>query len=156
MRCVLRAVYVRVLAVRAEAFNQYTDYYTSALSLRTGPQSSADYDVFRDVAGIMTEPEDDPREDCPWKCYPWHEPCLCAPRGQPEAEGDAMSDRINALTVVLEKDMRDDDVRGLEQAIRNLRGVREVGRNIAMVDAFVAYERARAELIEALWEVLRR
>ena len=67
-----------------------------------------------------------------------------------------MTDRINALTVVLEKDMRHDDVVGLLHAIRSLRGVVAVERNIASVDAFVAYERARAQLTERLWEVLRR
>lgn len=37
-----------------------------------------------------------------------------------------MTDRVKGFTVVLEKDMRIDDVEGLRKSIQNFRGVAEV------------------------------
>ena len=52
-----------------------------------------------------------------------------------------MTDRYNALTVVMEKDMRDDDAEALIAAIRQLRGVLSVSGNVA-------------DLGQKLWSVL--
>jgi hypothetical protein len=57
-----------------------------------------------------------------------------------------MTDRIHALTVVLEHDMRDDDVEGLIQAIRWLRGVLSVDLHVTDISDHTARERARTEL----------
>ena len=65
-----------------------------------------------------------------------------------------MTDRYNALTVVLEHDIRDDDAEALLAAIRQLRGVLSVSGNIADLDAHVAQDRARHDLSEKLWRVL--
>lgn len=65
-----------------------------------------------------------------------------------------MTDRYNTLTVVLEKDMRDDDAEVLLVAIRQLRGVLSVTGNVADPAAYTAEERARRELGEKLWQVL--
>lgn len=60
-----------------------------------------------------------------------------------------MTDRINQLTVILERDMRDDDVEGLMQAILLLRGVLNVR---PIVEDQVAQE--RRELTPKLYSVL--
>ncbi len=65
-----------------------------------------------------------------------------------------MTDRFNTLTVVLEKDIRDDDTEGLIEAIRRLRGVLNVAGNIADSNSWMAEERARYDLGQKLLEVL--
>ena len=65
-----------------------------------------------------------------------------------------MTDRYNALTVVLEKDIRDDDAEALLAAIRQLRGVLSVSGNVADMGDHIAQERARRDLGEKLWRVL--
>ena len=66
-----------------------------------------------------------------------------------------MTDRYNALTVVLEKDIRDDDAKALLAAIRQLRGVLSVSGNVADLGDHIAQERVRHDLSEKLWNVLR-
>lgn len=65
-----------------------------------------------------------------------------------------MTDRINCLQVVLEKDVRDDDVQPLITAILQLRGVATVGQNVADLDDFIAFSRARRELGEKLLDIV--
>jgi hypothetical protein len=57
-----------------------------------------------------------------------------------------MSDRYHGLTVVLEKDFRDDDCEVLLAAIRQLRGVASVTGHVADFDSHMAEERARLKL----------
>lgn len=66
-----------------------------------------------------------------------------------------MTDRVNALVVVLEKDVRIDDVASLTDAIRQLRGVISVTPHIAdgLTDS-IAMQRVRHELGQKLWAVL--
>lgn len=66
-----------------------------------------------------------------------------------------MTDRFNTLTVVLEKDMREDDAKALLSAISQLRGVLSVSGNVADLTEYMAVERARHELGQKLWDVLR-
>lgn len=65
-----------------------------------------------------------------------------------------MTDRFNALVVVLEKDMRDDDAEALLIAIRQLRGVASVEGNVADMASHIARVQARTELSAGLWDVL--
>jgi len=65
-----------------------------------------------------------------------------------------MTDRYNYLTVVLERNLRDDDAEGLINAIKMLRGVLEVKPNIANAADFLAETRARQDIGEKLWGVL--
>lgn len=67
-----------------------------------------------------------------------------------------MSDRINALTVVLEKDLRADDAEALLTAIRQLRGVISVQANVTGIADHIALERARREIYDKLWSALER
>jgi hypothetical protein len=65
-----------------------------------------------------------------------------------------MTDRYNALTVVLERDIRDDDAEQILAAIRCLRGVLSVTGNVVDIADHVARERAVSEIGEKLWRVL--
>lgn len=65
-----------------------------------------------------------------------------------------MTDRINALTVVLTDDWREDDVQSIIEAIKLLRGVLRVSPNVADLDNYVAEERAKHELVVKIRELL--
>ena len=65
-----------------------------------------------------------------------------------------MTDRYNALTVVLDKNMRQDDAEGLIQAIEMMRGVASVKPNVADVESHIAYEKARNELRSRVMDFL--
>lgn len=67
-----------------------------------------------------------------------------------------MTDRVNALTVVLEADIRIDDAEaGIIAAIKQLRGVISVRPKVANTDSYIAREQASRELRMKLWEVLK-
>jgi hypothetical protein len=66
-----------------------------------------------------------------------------------------MSDRYNYLTVVLEKDLKDEDAEPLIEAIKQFRGVLSVKPNVSDSEAWWATERIRKELTEKLWKVLK-
>ena len=65
-----------------------------------------------------------------------------------------MTDRINALTVVLNEDMRDDDVQAIVDAILCLRNVASVTANVADVEDHIARIRVSREIGEQLHRVL--
>lgn len=56
---------------------------------------------------------------------------------------DALTDRIQSLTVTLHRDYRDDDVQAIIEAIRMVRGVLDVTGVVADMDSHVARERTR-------------
>lgn len=66
-----------------------------------------------------------------------------------------MTDRFHSFTVVLEKDIREDDAEYLMNAIRCLKHVVDVSGNVSDYDSHMAYVRARSELSQKLWEVLK-
>lgn len=60
-----------------------------------------------------------------------------------------MTDRVNAITVVLKKDTRTDDVEHLVNAILMLKGVEDVKVNISdLSEKYVAEVRVKNELRE--------
>lgn len=65
-----------------------------------------------------------------------------------------MTDRYHSLTVVLAKDIREDDAKAIINAIKAIRHVLTVEGHVADLDSHMAYERARADLGEKIWEVL--
>lgn len=65
-----------------------------------------------------------------------------------------MTDRFNALIVVLEEDIRSDDAQGLIDAILRLRGVLSVSGNVQEMSDHIAQARARHELGQKLIDVL--
>lgn len=58
-----------------------------------------------------------------------------------------MTDRFHSLTVILDKDIREDDAQPLIAAIRQFRGVADVQGNTADVTSAVAEARARREVL---------
>lgn len=66
-----------------------------------------------------------------------------------------MTDRINSLTVVLERDIREDDIAPLMAAIESHRGVLQVLPHVADgIADVVASGRIRAELGTKIMEIL--
>lgn len=65
-----------------------------------------------------------------------------------------MTDRYNALTVVLERDIRDDDAAPIILAIQQVKGVLEVTGHVADMDSHLAEVRARRALQNKLLGVL--
>lgn len=61
-----------------------------------------------------------------------------------------MSDRINTITVVLEKDVRDDDCEAVLNAMRMIKGVLRATPNVASVSDHMAEERAKHHLGQKL------
>ena len=64
-----------------------------------------------------------------------------------------MTDRIHSLTVVLDKDMREDDVQAVANAIRMLRPVIDVHLNVADPVSVMAESRAKFDLRKKLAEL---
>lgn len=65
-----------------------------------------------------------------------------------------MSDRTVCLTVVLDGVYRVDDAEGIMAAIGMIKGVSTVTANVATVDTYVAYARARTDLEKVIWDAL--
>ena len=67
-----------------------------------------------------------------------------------------MTDRIKGLYVVLEDDMRPEDVSGIEIAIRLIRGVAHTNTLVADADHYMAVVQARIKLRSKLWDALEK
>lgn len=65
-----------------------------------------------------------------------------------------MTDRIFALSVVLDEDVRADDIKPLIAAIKMLRHVQAVQGHVTNMELWAAEERARMRLVRELWMVL--
>lgn len=65
-----------------------------------------------------------------------------------------MSDRIHALTVVLDRPIRADDAEAIINAIKMVRHVADVQTHVTNPDVHFAVEKARNEIKRKLFEVL--
>jgi hypothetical protein len=65
-----------------------------------------------------------------------------------------MTDRVHSLAVVLERDIRIDDVQATINAIKQVKGVIDVTPEIADLNSHMAYARARTDLQSKLWKAL--
>jgi len=65
-----------------------------------------------------------------------------------------MTDRYDALFVVLDVDLRSDDAEALISAIKQFRHVISVEGHISDFDGQMALMRTKTELKQALWQVL--
>jgi len=65
-----------------------------------------------------------------------------------------MADRLNALTVSLDRDIREDDAEVIINAIKAIRGVNGVTGNIVDPDSFVAQLRANSLVKEKLFALM--
>jgi len=66
-----------------------------------------------------------------------------------------MTDRIQALIVALDADIRDDDIQPLITAIQQMRGVLSVTTDTVLPGDYVARERARANIFEAVIKAIK-
>lgn len=66
-----------------------------------------------------------------------------------------MTDRINAITLVLDRDMRDDDVESLRQACLHLKFVQSAELNVSKISDVVAESRARFATKEKVYALLK-
>lgn len=65
-----------------------------------------------------------------------------------------MTDRIRRLTVILDRDYREDDVQRIIDAISMVRGVALTESHVNVVDDYVARKVVKQELLEKLQAVL--
>ena len=68
--------------------------------------------------------------------------------------GGDMTDRYFALTVLLERDIREDDLEAVTDAIQMVKGVLKVEPHVTDIDIWAAESRARHKLATKLWAVL--
>ena len=67
-----------------------------------------------------------------------------------------MTDRVKGFVVTLEYDLRVDDAQGIHDAIRRIRGVGRVQKNLSKgIDDIINRNQIRIELEERLWKALR-
>lgn len=64
-----------------------------------------------------------------------------------------MTDRVHALTVLLDRDFRDDDVQAIVQAIRMIKHVAAVQMHITAPDDWFARTRT-SEVQRRLWDTI--
>lgn len=65
-----------------------------------------------------------------------------------------MTDRYNAIVVVLEENIRSDDAEPILEAIRMIKGVIRVTPNVVGLESHIAYQKAAYHLRGRLWDAL--
>lgn len=65
-----------------------------------------------------------------------------------------MTNRINALVVVLEKDIREDDIEHLKNAILMFKDVLSVKQNVSQISDHVAEMRAKQKFNDKIFKLL--
>lgn len=65
-----------------------------------------------------------------------------------------MTDRLKGLTVLLDRDIREDDAAPIIAAIQMIKGVASVQTHVADPDHYLAVETARWELRKEIWKVV--
>lgn len=66
-----------------------------------------------------------------------------------------MTDRIHSLTVILDRDIREDDAESLIHAIKYIKGVIDVKQNISDIDYAVAESRVELDIKKKLYTVFK-
>jgi len=59
-----------------------------------------------------------------------------------------------SLTVVLDNTYRTDDIQEIVNAVKMIKGVSAVGVNVAEPDSYIAYSRARTDLLNKILDIL--
>lgn len=65
-----------------------------------------------------------------------------------------MTDRINGFTVVLSKDIREDDFEAIKNAVLMIKGVLSIEPNIVTSDDFMAKVQSKAEFRNKLYDFI--
>ena len=66
-----------------------------------------------------------------------------------------MTDRVHSLTVVLDHDIRADDVQGIIDAILHIKHVADVATNVTDVTTLMAETRAKQDLRTKIFNALK-
>lgn len=66
-----------------------------------------------------------------------------------------MTNRYNAVVVSFERDIRDDDAESIINAIRMIKGVVNVDPNVSDINMHVAETRAKIEIINKLYDLIK-
>ncbi len=66
-----------------------------------------------------------------------------------------MTDRYNALTVSLDRDIRDDDAEIIINAIKAIRGVNGVTGNVVDIDSYSAENRVADKVTTKLYDLIK-
>jgi hypothetical protein len=64
-----------------------------------------------------------------------------------------MTDRIHALVVVLDHDIRSDDIEPVIAAIKMIRCVADVKMEVADLETYAARARVREDLRDRMWKI---
>lgn len=67
-----------------------------------------------------------------------------------------MSDRIKGFTVALSEDLKEEDCQGIINAIMMIKGVVAVNTNVLNVDDYLARQRVKYELRDALYDLFKK
>lgn len=67
-----------------------------------------------------------------------------------------MTDRYIALTVILEREIREDDAEPVIDAIRMIKGVSKVMPVVSNPETYYAYNKARHEIMENVFEAIEK
>ena len=65
-----------------------------------------------------------------------------------------MSDRVKGLTVVLDKDYKDEDAEQIIRAIQMIKGVESITTEIVNSDDYMNRERVKSELRDKIFHLL--
>lgn len=65
-----------------------------------------------------------------------------------------MTDRFKGLTVVLDRDIREDDAEYIIKAISMIKGVQSVHGNVSTSDDFIVQTRTKTEVIKKLYSFI--
>jgi len=63
-----------------------------------------------------------------------------------------MTDRIKGFTIVLDSDIKDDDLEYIENAIRMIKGVAGIQRSIVNAEDYMNRERIKLEFRQKCWD----
>lgn len=66
-----------------------------------------------------------------------------------------MTDRVHSLTLILDRDIREDDIESLVQALYHLKHVIQVDKNVSNIESHMAEGRAKWELRRQLVQVMK-
>lgn len=67
-----------------------------------------------------------------------------------------MSDRVNGFVVILDKNYKDDDVKDIMNAIKQIKGVVAVNPNVVDASDYIVPMRTRIEVANMLYDFIEK
>ena len=66
-----------------------------------------------------------------------------------------MTDRLKGITVLFDREIREDDAQCIIDAVKMIKGVASVRQHVVDPSHWLAVSKAKHELTEKIWKVLR-